>query len=136
MSSIERKGACVLHVCTSCRAAGTPREPFYQRAGYKLFHALKEELSGTKLGELVDLQPAECLSICPRPCGIAVSSAGSWSYLFGDQESTASVKEIIECLSLYLESEKGFMPRDQRPQGMRRSILGRVPPSGDPYASI
>ena len=136
MSLNEQESACVLHVCTSCRAAGTPREPFYQRAGHKLFEALKEELSGTKLGDIVELRAAECLSICPRPCGIAVSSPGSWSYLFGDQEPSASVKEIIECLSLYVEADKGFMPRDQRPQGMRRSILGRVPPSGDPYASI
>ena len=136
MSSSNSKSAYVLHVCTSCRATGTPREPFYQRAGHKLFKALESELHDTELGSVVEVRPAQCLSICPRPCGIAISSPGSWSYLFGDQTPSTSVKEIVECLTLYVATAKGFMPRDQRPKGMRGSILGRVPPSGDPYALI
>ena len=136
MSANGSKTEHVVHVCTSCRPPGTPREPFYQRPGYKLFQALKEKLAQSELSHVVEVQPAECLSICPRPCGIAISSPGAWSYLFGDQEPSTSVEEIMACLDLYVSADKGFLPRDERPKGMRRSILGRVPPSGDPYASI
>lgn len=136
MSSARSDRQYVLHVCTSCRAQGSPREPFYQREGYKLFQALKDELAGSDLRDVVEIQPAECLSICPRPCGIAISSPGSWSYLFGDQQHNASAKEIIECLALYVSTAKGFMSRSERPKGLRGSILGRVPPFGGTHASV
>ena len=136
VSSSTPKIEHVVHVCTSCRPPGSPREPFYQRTGYKLFQALKTAMVKSDLANVVEIQSTECLSICPRPCGIAISSPGSWSYLFGDQEPSTSVEEIMECLALYVASDKGVMPRNQRPKGMRRSILGRVPPLGDPNASI
>ena len=136
VTSSSSKSEYVLHVCTSCRAQGSPREPFYQREGYKLFQALKDELGDSELGDVVEVQPAECLSICPRPCGIAISSPGSWSYLFGDQQPTVSVKEIIECLALYVSTSKGFMSRSERPKGLRGSILGRVPPFGGTHALV
>ena len=118
----------VLHVCTSCRASGSPREPREQRPGYQLFQRLHTALQGTPLGSVVEVRPARCLSICPRPCGIALSSPGSWTYLFGDQDPGASVQEILQCVLLYVRTPDGSMPRKQRPQGLRGSILGRVPP--------
>lgn len=118
----------VLHVCTSCRAPGSPREPREQRPGFRLFQELHHALQGSPLGRLVEVRPAQCLSICPRPCGIAISSAGSWTYLFGDQAPGASVKEILQCVLLYVRTPDGSMPRKSRPQGLRSSILGRVPP--------
>ena len=136
MSSNSSEKAYVLHVCTSCRNPGSPREPFYQRAGYKLFKALKAELDDAEIADVVEVRAAECLSICPRPCGIALSSPGSWSYLFGDQDPNMSVKDIVECLALYIGKSKGFMPRSERPKGLRGSILGRIPPLGDTNASI
>jgi predicted metal-binding protein len=126
----------VLHVCTSCRAPGSPREPFYQREGYKLFQALKDELRDSDLEAVVELKPAECLSVCPRPCGIALTSQGSWSYLFGDQQPIESVKDIIECLKTYIGNAKGVMSRSERPKGLRSAILGRIPPTGGVNASV
>jgi len=79
-------------------------------------------------GSRVEVRPAECLSMCPRPCGIALSSAGAWTYLFGDQHPGESVRDIVECVSLYMGAADGFMPREQRPKSLRASILGRVPP--------
>ena len=118
----------ILHVCTSCRAPGTPREPRDQRPGYKLFQALHTALEGGPLEKLVEVRPARCLSICPRPCGIAISSPGSWTYLFGDQGPTTSVNEILQCVLLYIRTPDGSMPRNERPKGLRSSILGRIPP--------
>ena len=75
-----------------------------------------------------EVHPTECLSLCPRPCGIALSSVGKWTYLFGDQKPRDSARSIIELASLYLSSESGLMHREQRPNALRASVLGRVPP--------
>ena len=120
---------CTLHVCTSCREPGSPREPQENRRGYQLYRQVRKAIESHALRIRVDVKPTPCLSICPRPCGIALSLAGSWTYLFGDQDPNQTVDDIVDCLSLYLESDEGFMARDKRPQSLRRSILGRVPPS-------
>ncbi|MEO1272021.1 MAG: DUF1636 domain-containing protein [Myxococcota bacterium] len=118
----------VLHVCTSCRAPGSPREPREERPGFKLYHALCARVRESPLGHRVEVRPAECLSLCPRPCAIALSSPGAWSYLFGDQHPGQTADAIVECVSLYVRTTDGFMPRDRRPKPLRASILGRVPP--------
>ena len=126
--SNENPRACVLHVCTSCRATGSARKPIESRAGFKLYQALRAMFNASTLGEHVKVKPAECLSLCPRPCAIALSSAGAWSYLFGDQDPEKSASDIVECIELYLDTPGGFMPRKIRPKPLRASILGRVPP--------
>ena len=118
----------VLHVCTSCRAVNAPREPIEKRAGFKLYQALRVMFNESPLAHQVEVKPTECLSLCPRPCAIAFSSAGAWSYLFGDQHPEKSASDIVECIALYLDSQDGVMPRKTRPMALRTSILGRVPP--------
>lgn len=118
----------VLHVCTSCREPGSPRDPVENRPGFKLYQALCEVLAESPLGHNVDIKPTQCLSLCPRPCAIALSSGGRWSYLFGDQRSDSSARDIVECISQYLDAPDGFMARKTRPKSLQASILGRVPP--------
>ena len=119
---------CTLHVCTSCRPPGSPREPKEQRPGFILYHRLVEALEASGLQTDFEIQPAECLSVCPRPCGIALSMPEGWTYLFGDQMPEATVEAIVECLRLYLDSPQGFMERKKRPRALQASVLGRVPP--------
>ena len=119
---------CTLHVCTSCRPAGTQREPQDRRAGFIFYQQLRDAVEESALRDRVDVRPAECLSICPRPCGLALSQPGAWTYLFGDQQPNETVLDVVNCVSLYLDSPDGFMRRKQRPLSMRSSILGRVPP--------
>ena len=119
---------CTLHVCTSCRPPGAAREPAEERPGFLLFEELREAFRESPLGNRVQVKPAECLSICPRPCGIALSLPGAWTYLFGDQQPNKTAGDIVECVDLYLRSREGAMARDSRPKPLRRSILGRVPP--------
>ena len=118
----------VLHVCTSCGAPGSPREPRESRPGFKLYQELRATFDDGPLQHGVEVRPAECLSVCPRPCGIAVSSPGAWTYLFGDQHPGESAPGIVECVTRYVETVDGFMPREERPRPFRASILGRVPP--------
>lgn len=87
------------------------------------------------MSELVEVKPAECLSLCPRPCGIAMSSEGAWTYLFGDQQPGGTVQDIIDCVSTYASSSDGYMNRSSRPKALRAGILGRVPPVPTGYRS-
>ena len=119
---------CTLYVCKSCRTAGTPREPRENRQGFVLYQKLREAIAVSPLQHQVNVQPAECLSVCPRPCGVTLSSNGAWTYIFGDQKDIQTIPDIIECVSLYLRTTNGFMPRGERPKSLRSSILGRVPP--------
>ena len=118
----------VLHVCTSCRVPGSPREPRESRIGFKLYQKLRTIFNESSLGRYVEVRPTECLSLCPHPCGIALSSPGAWSYLFGDQHPDQSLHDIVECVSVYVDIADGFMLRKQRPKSLQASILGRVPP--------
>ena len=124
---------CVLHVCTSCRPSGHSRHPATQRPGYRLYEQLVASLQYGPLAGRVEVKPAQCLSLCPRPCGIAVSARNSWTYLFGDQDPNGGVTDILSCLQLYLESGDGMMPRKERPESLRASVLGRLPPPCHTY---
>ena len=92
-----------------------------------LYRQLQEALRASHLKDQVEIKPAGCLSICPRPCGIAIDSSWGWAYLFGDQQPNETTKEIIDCISYYLETSNGLMARDKRPKALRSSILGRIP---------
>ena len=123
--------SCVLHVCTSCRPTNFPREPKENRPGYKLYKELKRLIKVSDKLRPITLQPVQCMSLCKRPCGIALSSPGAWSYLFGDQDATATPHDILECVSVYLKAPRGKMSRLERPAALQASILGRIPPSGE-----
>ena len=118
-----------LHVCISCREKGSPREPRENRLGYKLFQELTAKLTQSSLKGYVEIKPARCLSLCPRPCGIALSSSRAWSYLFGDQKPGQTTDAVMDCLEIYMLAPDGHMPREKRPKALQGSILGRVPPT-------
>ena len=120
---------CTLHVCRSCRPDGFPGEPRDKRPGYLLHEELKKLIEDRNLGETITLQAADCLSLCPRPCGVALSAPGHWTYLFGDQDSEATANDIVDCALTYVAEPKGEMSRTKRPASLRSSIMGRVPPS-------
>ena len=128
IASKSNDSSCTLYVCTSCRTVGMSREPKEKRQGFILYQKIKTLFNDSSLSNQVDVQPTRCLSICPRPCGIALSSRNSWTYLFGDQKPDKIAKDILDCVSLYLTSPSGFMMRAKRPKSLQSSILGRVPP--------
>ena len=130
-TSVDLDPSCTLYVCTSCRKPGVPRFPKEQRSGFVLYQQLNTAIVNSELRNIVKVRPTECLSICPRPCGIALSNSESWVYLFGDQNPEYGVDDILECLSIYVRSSDGFMARNERPNSLRSSILGRIPPLGD-----
>ena len=114
----------VLHVCTSCRALGSAREPRKSRAGFKLYQELRATFHENPLGHHVEVRSAECLSLCPPPCGFVLSLPDTWIYLFKDQQPGESANDILECVSLYIGTVDVFMPRERRPNRLRASIRG------------
>lgn len=71
--------------------------------------------------------PYECLSVCPRPCGIAMRAPGKFTYVFGDLKPGETESAVIECATLYRRAPTGFLPREDRPHVLRAGILARVP---------
>ena len=122
-------GKCKLHVCTSCRPSGFPRYPATNRPGFKLFQELSSLLDKNLLRDQIELVPTECLSLCPRPCGIALSRNNSWTYLFGDQDAEKTASDILDCAITYIQNPDGLLPRKDRPETLQPSILGRIPPT-------
>ena len=74
------------------------------------------------------IEPTECLSVCPRPCGIALRAPHKHVYVFGDVPVDAA-EQVIECATAYRRSETGEMPRAARPPALRAEIMARVPPA-------
>ena len=124
----QKSRSSLLHVCTSCREPGSPRAPEENRAGFKLYQELRTIFLDSHLKHSVEVKPTVCLNVCSRHCGIAFSSTGAWSYLFGDQCSGETISDIVEGMSVYTSTDDGVMRREQRPRSLRTSILGRVPP--------
>ena len=117
-----------LHVFTSCRPTNYPRELRENRPGHIFYKELSTKLLDSALKDIVNVAPARCLSLCLRPCGIALSSPGAWSYLFGDQRPGETASDIIECLEICVGIQNGELPRRRRPKALQTSILGRLPP--------
>ena len=120
--------SCIVHVCASCRPPGASRDPRQHRPGYIFYQRLRDAVEESPLKGRIEVRTAECLSVCPRPCGFAISRHNAWTYLFGDQQANDTVPDVIECLSVYLDSPNGYMARSERPKSLRGSILGRIPP--------
>lgn len=117
-----------LHVCTTCRAEGDASET---RAGARLLAALEEEIARRPAGAL-RVEPVECLSVCKRPCSVAVSSPGRWTYVYGDLDPAASAATILDGIGLYAGTPDGIVPWRERPQAFRSGVVARIPPFPPP----
>jgi predicted metal-binding protein len=113
----------VVHVCTTCRAQGEPLEPRDERAGARLYQALKES---RRPGD-PQVTPVECLSVCKRPCTIGFSGPGRWTYIYGDF-SAGDARAIWAAAKLYSEAPQGLIPWRERPDALKKGVVARVPP--------
>lgn len=116
--------AITIHVCTTCRAPGEELEPREDRAGFRLWQALQAEAQA--LG--YDILPVECLSVCKRPCTIAFSAPGKWTYVYGDLALETAPAIIIEGAALYQGTADGLIPWKSRPDALKKGVVARLPP--------
>ena len=123
---ILHERAVTIHVCVTCRSGDVPEGEL--RPGQRLYGALEAVLR-ERAGELpVRIEPVECLSVCKRPCTVAVSSRGRWTYVYGDLDPETGPAAILDGVARYAGSPDGIVPWRERPVEFRKGVIARIPP--------
>jgi predicted metal-binding protein len=115
-----------LHVCVTCRPPGGPDERDL-RPGAILHRALTEALAADG-APTVRVEAVECLSVCKRPCTVALSGPGRWTYIYGDLDPALSVEAILDGVRRYADTGDGLVPWRERPEIFRKGVVARIPP--------
>jgi len=119
-SGSAEAGAVTIHVCVTCRKAAGGDE----RPGAELFRALAA--GAGRHGFRVEA--VECLSVCKRPCTVAVSSPGRWTYVYGDLDPASAADTVLRGAALYAGTPDGIVPWRERPEALRKGVVARIPP--------
>lgn len=113
-------------VCVSCRRTNADGEGFHL-PGRPMAEALQARLSGDPN---VTVTPVECLSVCNRPCTIALSGPDRWTYVVGNLDTETHLDQIADYARAFQRSETGVIPWKERPEAFRKGVVSRVPPLG------
>lgn len=117
-----------LFVCKSCAYSSTQRDYLGQRGGYHLLnHLLSLQPQWTMATEYT-IKPVECLSACNRPCVVAYAAPHKTTLMFGDLPPLQSAITILQLAEQYHASSEGLIPRQERPDILKKGILARIPP--------
>ena len=121
-----------ISICLRCRDGREgSNADLDRRGGRRLAHAVADAFpNSTAASRGIRLRGVNCMSNCKRPCTIALSGPGRFTYLFGDLDPTLHAGDILAVAAAYAEAENGFLPRPARPEALREGILGRIPPLG------
>jgi predicted metal-binding protein len=109
--------AATVLVCITCKSDHGP-------LGAALYDALQARLAD---GEIA-LRPVECLSVCKRPCTVALAGPGKWTYVVGDLTREAHVEDIVAAARRYAAAPDGLVPWRERPLPFRKGVISRTPP--------
>lgn len=112
-----------LLVCVTCRNG----ESDGPRPGQLLFEALRSRLILTGARNIC-LAAVECLSVCKRPCTVALAAPGKWTYVVGDLDRDANIDDIIEAATRFAATHDGIVPWRDRPKPFRKGVISRTPP--------
>jgi predicted metal-binding protein len=118
----------IVFVCTTCRLVVENGDGAANRPGLAFAAALRDRLAGETA---VEIREVECLSVCKRPCTIAMIAEGKWTYLIGDLDST-HIEDVAAMARAYTASQNGIVAWRERPQCFRSGVVARVPPSTMP----
>ena len=110
--------AATLLVCVTCKSEAGPM-------GSGLFEALGERLA-SEPG--IALKAVECLSVCKRPCTVALAAPGKWTYVVGDLTCESHLEDIVIAARRYAASPDGVVPWRERPLCFRKGVVSRTPP--------
>jgi predicted metal-binding protein len=116
-----------IHVCVTCRH-GKDGGDEADRPGARLHRALREALARNHPSMPLRVEAVRCLSVCKRPCTVAVSSPGRWTYVYGDFDSETAAETILAGVGLYAQSSDGIVPWRERPEAFRKGMIARIPP--------
>jgi predicted metal-binding protein len=115
-----------LLVCVTCKSDEGP-------LGAGLFAALADRFAGEVE---IALRPIECLSVCKRPCTVALAAPGKWTYVIGDLTREAHIEDIVIAARRYAASPVGIVPWRERPLSFRKGVVSRTPPLALTEASL
>ena len=110
--------AAILLVCVTCKSDEEP-------LGAGLFAALGKRLASAPE---IALRPIECLSVCKRPCTVALAAPGKWTYVVGDLTCESNLEDIVVAARFYAASPAGIVPWRERPLAFRKGVISRTPP--------
>ena len=131
----------MLSICLRCRDGREQQNAdLDQRGGRRLAIEVAARFKVSAAADQgVALRGVHCMSQCKRPCTVALSGPGRFTYLFGDLDPTRHADDVLTVAAAYAVAENGFLPRRARPAVLQAGILGRIPPqlfSGDLVAPI
>lgn len=116
-----------VYVCTSCRRRTGEGEGDFDQPGRALAERVSELLAGD---DGIDVVPMECLSVCKRPCTVALAAPGKWSYVVGDIDVATHGEDVASAARSFAASGDGIVPWRERPLIFRKGVVSRVPPLG------
>ncbi len=118
MNAAGGGSAVTLLVCVTCKSDEGPM-------GAGLFEALRARLQAERD---IALKPVECLSVCKRPCTVALAGPGKWTYVVGDLSRESHIEDIVAAARRYAASPAGIVPWRERPLAFRKGVVSRTPP--------
>jgi predicted metal-binding protein len=114
---VQFSAAATLLVCVTCKSERGP-------LGAALYEALEARLADGDIG----LKPVECLSVCKRPCTVALAAPGKWTYVVGDLSRDDHIEDIVAAARRYAAAPDGLVPWRERPLSFRKGVISRTPP--------
>ncbi len=120
-----------IFVCQSCAGTWQDGKQVGNSGGYLLHQELTTQAQQSTLARDFQIQGVSCLGACDRPCAIALAAPGKSTYLFGDLHRSGLITEtaqaILECASLYHQKADGAMAWSERPNLLKKGLIGRIP---------
>jgi predicted metal-binding protein len=121
-ASLSEPGVTIF-VCITCRHENEEGV----RPGKILFDAMQARLL-SRDERHVALRAVECLSVCKRPCTLALAAPGKWTYVIGDLDKEASIDDILDAALKFAATDDGIIPWRERPLSFRKGVVSRAPP--------
>ena len=112
-----------IFICVSCTVEGARSE----QPGRDLFDAVTSKLAA-RPDSKATVKAVDCLAVCKRPCTVALSGEGKWTYVGGDLVPVANADEVIAAAEAYGATTNGIIPWRERPQCFRKGVISRIPP--------
>lgn len=99
-----------------------------QRGGDHLLQNLLRLQRQWTLQTEYKIEAVDCLSGCNRACAIALAAPQKTTLMFGDLPPLQSASAILQLAEQYFASPDGMVPRQERPDALKKGILARIPP--------
>jgi predicted metal-binding protein len=120
MTTVHDERGATLYVCVTCKSGE-------DRLGQALFDALNVRIAADDEAG-VTLRAVECLSVCKRPCTVALTARGKWTYVVGDLNLDSHLEDIVLAARRFSRTEDGIVPWRERPIPFRKGVISRTPP--------